>query len=245
MTNFSATQISENNHFNYDWILFDADKTLFDFNDKLGLEKLFTLHGLTLSEVDYQQYKKKNTNLWHDFEAGIINSNTIKTTRFKPWEKKFNMPSSHINDKFIEAMIEICEPLTGAIELINNLHNKVNLGMITNGFNSLQQARLDKNGMRDKFKIVVTSEQATYAKPSPKIFDYAFKKMNQSNKERVLMIGDNLDTDILGGQKYGIHTCWFNPQNKPMKSNIPPQFQVSRLCELESIITDSNKKKLV
>ena len=105
--------------------------------------------------------------------------------------KKFNMPSSRINDKFIEAMIEVCEPLTGAIELINNLHNKVNLGMITNGFNSLQQARLDKNGMRDKFKIVVTSEQATYAKPSPKIFDYAFKKMNQSNKERVLMIGDN------------------------------------------------------
>ena len=240
MAKYSAPQKEEDTQFNYDWVLFDADKTLFDFNDKLGLEKLFAQHDFGFSEYEYQQYKTTNTNLWHDFEAGKIDSSKIKTTRFKPWEKQFNMKSSQINDRFIEMMIEICQPITGAIDLINNLHPKVNLGMITNGFNDLQQKRLKKNGLCEKFKIVVTSEEATHAKPSKKIFDYAFKKMNQKNKDRVLMIGDNLDTDILGGQKYGIHTCWFNPYNKPMANHIVPQYQVSQLCELESIITDLN-----
>jgi 5'-nucleotidase len=38
-------------------------------------------------------------------------------------------------------LAEICAPLPGAVSLLNALQGKVKMGIITNGFTSLQQTR--------------------------------------------------------------------------------------------------------
>ena len=43
-------------------------------------------------------------------------------------------------------------------------------------------------------------------------FDFAFEQVGHPNKEGVLMIGDSLSSDILGGHNYGLNTCWYNPK---------------------------------
>ena len=51
---------------------------------------------------------------------------------------------------------------------------------------------------------------AYYGKPHAVAYDYAFKVMGNPPKEKVLMIGDGLYTDILGANRYGIHSLLVN-----------------------------------
>jgi putative hydrolase of the HAD superfamily len=54
-------------------------------------------------------------------------------------------------------------------------------------------------------------------KPNRKIFDYALSAAN-TDTESSLMIGDNLEADILGAKNIGIDTVFFNYHNV-----IPPE----------------------
>ncbi len=38
--------------------------------------------------------------------------------------------------------------------------------------------------------------------------------MGEVDLERVLMVGDNPDSDVLGGMNAGIDTCWLNVHSK-------------------------------
>lgn len=49
-----------------------------------------------------------------------------------------------------------------------------------------------------------------FGKPDTQMFNYAFEDINLSDsfaKKDVLMVGDTLGTDIIGGNKFGIQTC--------------------------------------
>lgn len=48
-----------------------------------------------------------------------------------------------------------------------------------------------------------------FGKPDSQMFMYAFDELNQFGsftKNQILMVGDNLNTDILGGNKFGVKT---------------------------------------
>ena len=60
-----------------------------------------------------------------------------------------------------------------SVNMINALQGKVRMGIITNGFTSLQQTRLERTGLRDHFDLLIISEQVGVAKPDARIFDYA------------------------------------------------------------------------
>lgn len=51
---------------------------------------------------------------------------------------------------------------------------------------------------------------AYYGKPHPLAYDHTFKMMGNPPKEKVLMIGDGLHTDILGANQYGIDSLLVN-----------------------------------
>ncbi len=46
-----------------------------------------------------------------------------------------------------------------------------------------------------------------FGKPYPEIFDYALRKYPDIENNKILMVGDTLGTDILGGNSYGIKTA--------------------------------------
>ena len=49
----------------------------------------------------------------------------------------------------------------------------------------------------------------------------------------MLLIGDSLTTDILGGMKNGIDTCWFNPNDVPLPEEYKPTMTLNKLLELK------------
>lgn len=216
----------------YQWILFDADDTLFHFDAFAGLKLLFSKYDVEFSHADFDHYQKVNKPLWIEYQNGIIDAKTLQTQRFVEWGMKLTVQPEQLNHGFLTAMADICEPLPGARALIDALVGKVNLGIITNGFTQLQQIRLQKTGMETAFSQVIISEQVGKAKPDKAIFDHAFERMGHPEKHQVLMVGDTLQSDILGGINAGIDTCWLNSAGVIADSNIQPHYQVGSLNEL-------------
>lgn len=221
---------------NWDWILFDADDTLFHFDAQAGLQLLFQQYGVAFSSEDYQQYQSVNKPLWVEYQNGTIDAQHLQTQRFVGWAGKLNVTPQVLNAGYLAAMSDVCVPLAGAVNLLKALQGKVKMGIITNGFVALQNARLQRNDFSQYFDLLVISEQVGYAKPHPAIFDHALVKMGNPSRKRVLMVGDNPDSDILGGQRSGLTTCWLNVDQRPVPENIQPDLQVSTLSDLQEIL---------
>ncbi len=127
-------------------------------------------------------------------------------------------------------------PLEGAVNLMHALHEKVPMGIITNGLTALQQPRLECTGFRDYYSALVISEQVGVPKPDAAIFDYALEKIGNLDRSRVLMVGDTPESDILGGMNAGVKTCWLDHSTRPLPETIRPTWTVKTLGELKALL---------
>lgn len=220
----------------WDWIFFDADETLFTFDSFGGLQRMFLDYSITFTAEDFQDYQAVNKPLWVDYQNGAISALQLQHQRFQGWSERLDVTPGALNEAFLNAMAEICAPLPGAISLLDSLKGNVKLGIITNGFTALQQIRLERTGLRDHFDALVISEQVGVPKPDPRIFDYALEKAGHPARERVLMVGDTAESDILGGMKSGLATCWLNAHDRALPEGIEPTWTVSSLNELEQLL---------
>ncbi|WP_394129262.1 pyrimidine 5'-nucleotidase [Shewanella maritima] len=223
----------------FQWVLFDADETLFHFDAYAGLRLMFSKYNVQFSQDDFEQYQKVNKPLWHEYQNGTIDANTLQTTRFNAWAKKLNCSTEELNSGFLTAMADICQPLPGAREMVDAISDKVNLGIITNGFTQLQSIRLERTGFMNDFEHVVISEQVGVAKPDKAIFEHSLALMGKPDPKKVLMVGDNIDSDILGGNNAGMHTCWLNHDQQPVPDEIKPTHHVASLSELTQWLLSS------
>ncbi len=220
----------------YQWILFDADETLFHFDAFKGLQLMFSRFGVEFTHHDFEQYQRVNKPLWVEYQNGKISAEYLQVTRFQEWAEKLKVTAQQLNSAFLTAMADICTLLPGAKELVEMLHGKVNMGIITNGFTALQNIRLERTGLLEMFSPVVISEQFGVAKPDVAIFDHALALMNHPAREHVLMVGDNLHSDIVGGLNAGFDTCWLNHHNQALPAEISPHYQVGSLMELHNLL---------
>lgn len=220
----------------YSWILFDADETLFHFNSKQGLELMREKHNLHFTDEDLTEYLDTNKQLWIDYQNNLITANDIKNTRFQKISQKLDISTNTLNQYFLESMLQISQTIDGAAKIVHYLSNKAKLGVITNGFSDMQQARLDQANLAQYFNLLIISEEVGYPKPNRQIFEFSLQKMNNPNPNEVLIIGDTLKSDILGGNNAGFDTCWFNPHKKPIEDEIVPTFTINHLSELKNML---------
>jgi 5'-nucleotidase len=220
----------------YEWILFDADDTLFHFDAYGGLRNMFAGYGVDFGEGDYRSYTELNKPLWVDYQDGRISAQQLQQQRFVVWAERLQVPAAQLNSAFLSAMADICAPLDGAVDLLDTLRGRAKLGIITNGFTELQRVRLERTGLRGHFDVLVISEEVGFAKPHLGIFDHAHALMGKPEREGVLMVGDKAETDILGGINAGFETCWFNPAGLPAPEGITPHYQVDSHAQLQRLL---------
>lgn len=221
----------------YDWVVFDADETLFSFDARKGLETLFGRYELDFNDAVFSEFKTVNAPLWQGFQQGKLQAKDIKQRRFVPWEPLFGKVSEAINLEFMQCMADVSETIEGTRRLLDTLHGNTRMGIITNGFTELQQQRLEKTQTDKYFEFLVVSEEVGVAKPDPEIFHHTHRNhINESvPTERILMVGDNPHSDILGGIKAGWQTCWFK-RNAAERSDIRANHTVTHLDELTALL---------
>lgn len=226
---------------NYEWVLFDADETLFSFNSYFGLKAMMARYGFDFSKEDYETFQAINKPLWVAYQNNEITAQDIQLRRFAKISEQTGVDPLVLNQELMAEMALVSKPLEGVLEMLNALYGKVKMGIITNGFTQLQQKRLENTNTAHFFDIVVISEQIGAAKPDRQVFDYAFSLMDRFDRTKVLMVGDTLASDILGGNNAGIDTCWFNANQSENTTAIRPTYEIHTMHDLINLITGSKQ----
>lgn len=220
----------------YQWVLFDADETLFSFNSYLGLKAMLLRYGMEFSTDDYEAFQAINKPLWVAYQNNEISIQELQTIRFSSLAEKIGKSPIALNEELMEEMAVVSKPLPNVMDMLDSLYGKVRMGIITNGLAKLQQKRLDNTSTAKFFDIVVISEIVGVAKPDVKIFEFAFEQMGNVDKSQILMVGDTLSSDILGANRVGIDSCWINYSSDKNMTDIKPTYEISDMKQLVQIL---------
>lgn len=228
----------------YKHLFFDLDRTLWDFEtsarqtfeemyQNFDLQKL----GVTSYKDFTKKYKEHNDLLWTFYRKGKIKKEVLSVRRFEMTLDEFGIDNYELAQELgrfyiTESPLKVnLFPYTH--EVLNYLRQKYHLHMITNGFEEVQQTKIDQADLRKYFREIITSEEAGVKKPEKGIFRFAFEKTGTSADE-ALMIGDDLEVDIKGAQSVGMDQMFVNYNGIVHQNNI--SYEVASLKEIEEIL---------
>ena len=233
----------------YKDLFVDFDDTLYDThgNAVIALRETYEAFHLeryfSAPEIFYDAYWLANIDLWTRYSKGEITRDYLIVERFRrPLSVGNGLDVTEqlcleMSDTFLDFCSTKPGVVDGAHELMDYLKGKgYRMHMTSNGFHEVQYKKLAACGLRDYFDTIILSEDAGVNKPSPAFFEYAFQRSGAC-RETTLMIGDNLQTDILGALNAGIDAMLFNRWHVDVDdSSQMPTFIVDNLKEIMTVL---------
>ncbi len=202
----------------YTTILFDADETLLDFHrcEREAVAEAFECLGVSVNGEMLDEYSKINDGLWKMLERKEIEKSVLLYKRFEIFYEKYGISADakQTANEYMRTLSQRAYLIDGAEELCKKLSNKARMYIVTNGVRSNQENRLAKCGLLKYFDGVFISEATGFEKPQTEFFDYVAERIPNFSKEKAIIVGDSLSSDIMGGINFGIDTCWYAPNGK-------------------------------
>jgi 2-haloacid dehalogenase len=217
--------------------LFDLDDTLLDFkaSEQLSFDRTMRALGLAaLPDGLFARYQAINIALWKSFEKGAVSKDFLKVERFRRTfaDNSLDLDPEAASRLYLESLSDTVVLIDGARELCETLAGIGEVGIITNGVEQIQHRRIVSAGLRDHVSFVATSEACGHAKPDSRFFEYTVRMARAFTHAETVIVGDRLDADILGANRFGIESCWFNPGGLANDSEALPTFEVARLHDV-------------
>lgn len=223
----------------YTTLYFDLDNTILDFTstEYNAIKQLLKLHNLPNSDDIIAKYSEINQSWWERFEKGEIKKQEIFAGRFKTFLQFYNLKgdAQQMAQDYFEFLAAGHDVVEGAEKVLKYLkENNYTVCITTNGVSRTQYRRIDECGLKDYFDYVFVSEDAGHQKPEKEYFEYAMANSAEKDKDKILVIGDSLSSDILGGINFGVDTCWFNAKGK--KASIKPTYEITNIMQICDIL---------
>jgi len=227
----------------YRHLFFDLDHTLWDFETNAN-ETLATLydrhalarHGIQLPDFN-RVYNEVNHALWRMYQANKVTQQQLREIRFVRTLAKLGVAEADVpptlSAEFTDILPEKSAVFPHAHETLAYLHSKYTLHLITNGFEDVQHRKLASSNLAQYFDQVITSEHSGHLKPDPRMFAHALRAAGAGAPES-LMIGDNLECDVLGAHNAGIDQVYFNPEKRRHFAQVT--YEISSLDELRAFL---------
>ncbi len=225
----------------YRLFLLDLDDTLLDFraSERLSFER--TLHGFGITQhADslFADYQAVNRQLWQELEGGRVDKEFLKVERFRRvlGQHRIDIDPVAASHAYLEWLPQTVVLVKGARALCEALSAHGQIGIITNGIEQVQRRRIACSGLQDLIGFVATSEACGHAKPDERFFDYTTRMATAFVKRQTVIIGDRLEADVLGGNRFGIDSCWFNPHGASNESDALPTYEAARLDSIHGLL---------
>jgi putative hydrolase of the HAD superfamily len=222
-------------------VFFDLDHTLWDFekNSDLSFKKVFDKQNITIDLNSFLTvYKPLNLQYWKLYREEKISKDELRYGRLK---NTFDAVNYAITDDLIDVIaVEYIDFLPDfnhlfehTFEILEYLKDKYQLHIITNGFEEIQIKKMESSNILHYFNSVITSESVGVKKPNPKVFYHALNVAN-AKKENSIMIGDNIEADVLGAINIGMQAIHCNfEQEKVVDLNI---ISIASLLEIKQYL---------
>lgn len=234
----------------YEVLLFDLDDTLIDNieNVRYAYKNMLKTVGKDYTEEDFFKWWKLDNQFWIDFHNDKIeipsefNSDKdllLKYLRSLRYVLHFNGEISieeafDINEIFLNDLNEVVVPIDGAFETLEYLYDKYRLVIATNGPILAVETKLKKIDCLQFIDSIFSTDMAdnAAAKPDKDFFRQLKDYLNFYDDNKILIIGDSLHSDVLGGMNCGIDTCWFNRKNDILLDKYKPTMTITNLKQL-------------
>lgn len=204
-------------------VLFDLDNTLYNY-DKC--------HKIAM-DAFYKEFKKESDIERDDFEylfsesraeikreligTAASHSRVLYFQRLTEKVHKTVTPERifSLYNTYWDTLIENATLFDGVIDFFKDLKAKgIKVIIITNLTALIQIKKIIHLGISDYVDFLVTSEEAGYDKPHPAPYLLALHKANLLPEE-VIMVGDNMGSDVDGAEALGIDTVLYNFGSDP------------------------------
>lgn len=224
----------------YDFVLFDADNTLFDFDmaESRALHTVLEERGFRVTQALAERYHAVNRDLWARFDRGEAAQSWLLVERFAVLLRELGSSEdpARMNQDYLR-QLGICGALLpGAQELCDALAPHCTMAIITNGASIAQRGRFEASPIRGLFAGLFISEEMGCQKPQKEFFDQVRRDMDIAEPARAAVVGDNLRTDILGGRNAGLDTIWYNPRRLAGDPAIVPTWEANSFADVRHVI---------
>ncbi len=223
-----------------EFLFLDLDDTILDFRkaEKLAIRKTIESFGAEVTEEVLHRYHLINKWHWEQLELG-------KLTRAEVLENRFGVLFGELG---VEADKTACARayeknlsighyfLPGAEEAVDRLSKKHRLFLASNGTASVQKGRMTSANLYRFFEKVFVSQEIGHNKPSLDYFHACFAQIPDFDPKKAIMVGDSLTSDILGGIRAGIATCWVTAADTPEREDIKADYRIESIKELEALL---------
>lgn len=128
------------------------------------------------------------------------------------------------------------DDVTPALDVLSKAG--VAVGVLTNGQEAQQRAKLSAVGLLDWFRCVIASSTLPAAKPAPQAFSAACERLGRPPHD-VVYVGDNLHTDALAATRAGLRGIWLNRLGELPEQ--PPPETVTDLHQLVALVLTNSR----
>jgi HAD superfamily hydrolase (TIGR01509 family) len=200
-------------------VLFDLDDTLFDHmhSSRQGLVAAIKDHR-NLQRAKFLEVERLYTRLLDEYHIQVLQGKiSLEQARFRRMQELFEYYEVLAEEQQIEQAIAqyvvsyrlARQPVSGSLQLLQALHGRVHIAIVTNNITAEQKEKLQECGLEPFVDTLITSEDVGAIKPDPAIFESALQRIGCSAQEAV-MLGDSWSADIIGAQRAGIRAIWLN-----------------------------------
>ncbi len=229
----------------YEFIFWDVDQTLLDFSksENYALKYAFQKFGIKIDDGIVNLYAGINDSYWKRLEKGEIDKAQVLTGRFESLFSYMN-----ITEIAVEEFAPVYQKALGSVYyyrddsflLCSELRREFRQYVVTNGVTWTQQNKLKLAGFDRVMDDIFISEMLGSPKPALSFFEKCFEKIPGFEKEKAIIIGDSLTSDMLGGNNAGIACCWYNPEGKELTKvndrELRIDYEIRHLWEIKDIL---------
>lgn len=224
----------------YSVLFADADNTLFDFDraERVAFTRTMDSFGIPCDDALFFAYNAINAALWQALERGETTQARLRVDRFSQLLEKAQLPgdAQRMNAVYSEHLGACDFLLPDALAAMQRWSARVPIYIVTNGIAQIQRARLALSPVAKFVRDIIISEEVGAAKPDGRMFDAAHARAGSPPRSTVLMLGDSLMSDILGANRAGIDSCWFNPHEKKNTSPAVPTYEIHNLGDVDALL---------
>jgi len=228
----------------YKHLFFDLDHTLWDFdrNTSEAIKEIYKIFNFSKWDIfsfeDFMAiFQEVNNYLWDKFNHGLIDRMELRNSRFNLILEKLGVNEKEVPDGIGEKYLQIAPVKPNVIlhahEILAYLRPNYQMHIISNGFDDVQHTKLKASKIHGYFDIIITSDSSIHRKPQKGIFEFAMEKAG-ATRANAIMIGDNIDTDIIGAQNASMDHIFFNPNKTPHSLNVT--YEINSLKQIMNIL---------
>lgn len=224
----------------YRYLLVDNDNTLMDFDlaERKALTETLITCDLPADEETCTAYHHINDALWKALERGETTQKLLKVERFARLLERLgrtDLDASAVAARYADQLATHADLLPGAMELLETMHGKMRIALVSNGVSAIQRGRLSRSPITPLLDAVIISEEIGVSKPDPRMIDAALSALGCEDKAQAVLLGDSPTADIPAAASAGIDSVFLDHRGR---GSDQATYTVKTLGEARALLQD-------